>query len=146
MSLLLIDVGNMRVKWAVLEKGRQRPQRAAAHAGWQAADFSRHIFGPSRGIERVIVSSVASARLNRMLARASRQRCGIAPLFVKTQRQAAGVTTKYEEPWRLGVDRFVAAIGATTLSRVKLGLAFASQLRTREALFRAVGQTLPSSR
>jgi type III pantothenate kinase len=38
------------------------------------------------------------------------------PEFVASQRRAAGVTTAYLEPWRLGVDRFIAAIGARHLA------------------------------
>lgn len=112
MSILLIDIGNTRVKWAKLANGKLRPQRAAAHVGWKLADFANHLFNAASGIENILVVSVAGARINRMLAAASRQRCGLAPRFIKTQRRSAGVTTQYQEPWRLGVDRFVAAIGA----------------------------------
>jgi type III pantothenate kinase len=35
---------------------------------------------------------------------------------VASERTAAGVTTEYLEPWRLGVDRFVGAIGAHHLA------------------------------
>jgi type III pantothenate kinase len=114
-SILLIDIGNTRVKWSRLVNGKLRPQRAVAHAGWQAADFASHLFGGAQSIERIVVASVAGTRMNRMLAAAARRRCGLAPQFIKTQRSAAGVTTRYQEPWRLGVDRFAAAIGAHNL-------------------------------
>ena len=115
MSILLVDIGNTRVKWARLKRGRLQRQRAAAHAGWRAADFSRHVFKSAGEIEQIVVASVAGLRLNDALVTASRKACGIAPRFVKTQRRTAGVTTLYEEPWRLGVDRFVAVIGARRL-------------------------------
>lgn len=112
MSILLVDVGNTRVKWAKFAGGRLRSQHAAAHAGWRFGDFASHLFRPARGIEQVVVVSVASARVEKRLVTACRLECGIAPRFVRTQRRAAGVTTRYDEPWRLGADRFVAAIGA----------------------------------
>jgi type III pantothenate kinase len=114
-SSLLIDVGNTRVKWARIERGKLLPQRAAAHAKWNAQDFAHNLFTRARGIERVVVASVAGERIERALASAARQRCDLAVEFFKTQRSAAGITTMYEQPWRLGVDRFAAAIGAHAL-------------------------------
>lgn len=107
-----MDVGNTRVKWTRIERGRLRPQRSAAHAGWSAHDFGDHVFTRSREIERVIVASVAGKRVERAIAAAARQRCSLPVDFFRTRRSAAGVTTMYAEPWRLGVDRFAATIGA----------------------------------
>lgn len=112
MSVLLVDIGNTRVKWARFANGRLQRQRAAAHAGWQVDDFAEEVIGRARGIERVIVASVGGARLERRLIAAARRVIGVAPQFVSTTRRLAGVTTAYAQPWRLGVDRFVAAIAA----------------------------------
>jgi type III pantothenate kinase len=114
-SILLIDIGNTRVKWARVASGRLTKQRAAAHAGWQAQDFARLVFGRARGIERVIVVSVAGAQVDRRLIAAARRATGVVPEFVVSARRLGGVTTAYAEPWRLGVDRFVAVIGARKL-------------------------------
>ena len=62
----------------------------------------------------MLVTSVAGTRVNRALAAAAR-RAGVAAEFVKVPRRAGGVTVGYVEPWRLGVDRFVAAVGAHSL-------------------------------
>lgn len=112
MSVLLVDIGNTRVKWAHLENGRLRSQQAAAYGNWGAKEFSRALFFPARRAERIFVASVAEARVNRAFSAAARRHCSVAPEFFKTQRHAAGITTKYRDPWRLGVDRFVAVIGA----------------------------------
>jgi type III pantothenate kinase len=116
-SVLLVDIGNTRVKWARLVSGRLGRQRAAAYAGWKRDDFARRIIGRARGLERIIVVSVAGGRIDRFLAAAARQRAGIAPEFFASKRRAAGVTTLYVEPWRLGADRLVAAIGGHHLAR-----------------------------
>jgi type III pantothenate kinase len=116
MSVLLVDIGNTRIKWARFADGRLHKQRAAAHEGWQEEDFTTKILGRARGIERVIVASVAEARLERLLTRAARRAAGVTPQFVSTARRLGGVTTAYAKPWRLGVDRFVAAIGARRLA------------------------------
>ena len=112
MSVLLVDIGNTRVKWARFANGRLQKQRAAAHAAWLADDFAALFLGGKLKIERVIVASVGGARPDRHLTAAARRVLGIRPQFVATTRALAGVRTTYAQPWRLGVDRFVAAIAA----------------------------------
>jgi type III pantothenate kinase len=115
-SILVVDIGNSRVKWARVVDGRLQRQRAALHQGWQAKDFAEHVMGHARGLERVIVASVAGARLDGRLTAAARRTSGRAPEFITARRRLGGVRTAYSEPWRFGIDRFVAAIGAHNLS------------------------------
>jgi type III pantothenate kinase len=114
---LLVDIGNTRVKWALLVDGRIGRQHAAAHAGWSRDDFGRRVFGTARGVERILVVSVAGARTDRIVTAAARLRTGLKPEFFASKRRAAGVTTLYSEPWRLGADRLVGAIGAHRMAR-----------------------------
>jgi type III pantothenate kinase len=173
LSLLLIDIGNTRVKWARLVNGKMTKQRAAANAGWTADDYARRVIGkgwsqsgasasdvrgttarrsadfeasasrarrfannatakramPLAGVrteaarqpadvvaDRIIVASVAGDEVNQALKKAAAKAGAPTPEFVTSERTAAGVTTDYIDPWRLGVDRFVAAIGAHHLS------------------------------
>ncbi|HEV8017461.1 MAG TPA: type III pantothenate kinase [Steroidobacteraceae bacterium] len=113
---LLVDIGNTRIKWARLDGGRLGRCHAAAHGGWRAGDYTRRLFGSGSRPQRMLVSSVAGARVNRTLAAAAR-RAGLHVRFVTVPRRAGGVTVGYAEPWRLGVDRFVAAVGAHQLFR-----------------------------
>ena len=136
MSVLLVDIGNTRIKWAYMARGRLGRQHAEAHAGWSAEDYARRVFGTKKGISRILVSSVAGDRVNRLFTAAARKAAGqvparsgrvahvsegrrrtLAPEFVVSQREAGGVTTTYLEPWRLGVDRFAMAIGGHQLAR-----------------------------
>jgi len=114
MAMLLIDIGNTRIKWARFDKGRLGTRRAAIHAGWQAEDYARRVLGAARGITRVLVASVAGKKIDRAFAAASR-RAGLKAQFISVPRRGGGVTVGYDEPWRLGVDRFVAAVGAHQL-------------------------------
>lgn len=161
MTLLLIDIGNTRVKWARLVDGKMSKQRAAANAGWTPDDYARRVIGrgwkkavatsahqasaaegpaasrrrsadaeasaasvrratdvdaDASGTGRIVVSSVAGDEVNRALTEAARKAGAPTPEFVTSERKAAGITTDYIDPWRLGVDRFVAAIGAHHLS------------------------------
>jgi type III pantothenate kinase len=54
--------------------------------------------------------------VNRTLAAAARS-AGVAVTFVSVPRSGGGVRVGYLEPWRLGSDRFVAAVGAHELFR-----------------------------
>jgi len=149
LTLLLIDIGNTRVKWARLVDGKMSPQQAAANAGWTADDYARRVIGRgwnsnakraprsaaaasvSNGLlrtadvdvptgtsagDRIVISSVAGDEVNRALTEAAAKAGAPTPEFVASERTAAGITTDYIDPWRLGVDRFVAAIGAHHLS------------------------------
>ena len=115
MTTLLVDIGNTRIKWARLRDRQGVAQfgrcRAAAHAGWKVADYDRRVIGSARGVTQVCVASVAGEAVDRAVSAAAR-RHGIRAHFVSVPRRAAGVRVGYLEPWRLGVDRFVAAVGA----------------------------------
>jgi type III pantothenate kinase len=113
-TVLLVDIGNSRIKWARLVNGRLRQRHAAAHAGWRAPDYAR-LFRGAR-VEQAWVASVAGPAAGRALAAAAR-RAGARAHFVVVPRRAGGVRVGYVEPWRLGVDRFVAAVGAHQLFR-----------------------------
>jgi type III pantothenate kinase len=115
MSILLVDIGNTRVKWATFASGRVGRQKAAAHEGWGGERIAKHVIG--KAIRRIVVVSVAGARIDRAFAAEARRRVGIAPEFFRSTRRAGNVTTLYAEPWRLGADRFAAVIGAFHLSK-----------------------------
>lgn len=146
MSTLLVDIGNTRVKWANVVRGRVGRMQAAPRAGWGGERIARRVLrgvprslvaaaaakGPSRtarplgpavasraakSLSRVVVVSVAGARVNREFAAEVRRRTGIVPQFFRSSRRAGGVTTRYLEPWRLGADRLAGAIGAFELSK-----------------------------
>lgn len=118
MTLLLVDIGNTRVKWTRLMDGHMGKQHAAANAGWKSQQYARRVIGRgwAGGTGRIVVSSVAGEGVNRQLIAAARRAGAPMPEFVGSERTAAGVTTEYLEPWRLGVDRFVGAIGAHHLA------------------------------
>ena len=119
MNALLVDIGNTRVKWARFDGQKLGPLRAASHSGWGGEDYARRIIGSGRSLERIVVVSVAGDRVNRSVSLAARRARAPTPEFVSSRRQAAGVTVGYLEPWRLGVDRFVASIGAYHLAKGK---------------------------
>jgi len=69
------------------------------------------------GRDRILAVSVAGARVDSLFTAAAKARTGLAPELFTSKRTAGGVTTQYVEPWRLGADRLVGAIGAHRLAR-----------------------------
>jgi type III pantothenate kinase len=110
-AVLLVDIGNTRIKWARFDGHGIGRGQAAVHSAWSAATYLRRLFGTRPRPERLWVTSVAGRRVNRALAAAAR-RAGVAATFVSVPRSGGGVRVGYLEPWRLGSDRFVAAVGA----------------------------------
>lgn len=112
MSALLVDIGNSRIKWALLKGDRLGKAQAAEYAGWRARDFARRVIGSRRDVERILVSNVAAGEVSDALAAGARLAGAPKPERVTTQRRACGVTIGYVDPWRLGVDRLLAMIAA----------------------------------
>jgi type III pantothenate kinase len=115
MSVLLVDIGNTRVKWAVLRGTRVTRARALAHRGNIAA-LRTVVRNSARDVNRVVAVCVAGTRLERALSSAARARFGVRTEFIRSERQAAGVRNAYRDTWRLGADRWVAVIAAHELA------------------------------
>lgn len=111
MTILLVDIGNSRAKWAYCDRGVLGEQRAAAHAAWSSADWRAAMFG-GPAVARVVAASVAGGASLAALDAAARAATGRGVERVVTRREAGGVTNGYAEPGLLGVDRWLAAIGA----------------------------------
>ncbi len=108
--ILLIDIGNSRAKWATFKEGKLGPQRAAAHGSWGETDWRLEI--KQSGATRVLAGSVAAPAINDLLTVACRDTIGRPPEFVRSTAAALGVRNGYSNPMQLGVDRWLAVIGA----------------------------------
>lgn len=108
---LLVDVGNTRLKWARLRAGKLGRMGSAPHGSGTPGHYRRLLAPALRGVEAVIVVSVAGRGVDRALAAGIVEASGLTPRFVGSTRHAAGVVNGYREVWRLGADRWVAAIG-----------------------------------
>lgn len=108
---LLIDIGNSRLKWSLSRDGKQGVMRALDLPARGMPDLTR-LLRAARSVASITVVSVSGPARDRALTRTLRAAGLPAPLFVRSGPKAAGVTNGYDEPWRLGADRWVAAIGA----------------------------------
>lgn len=113
MNLLLVDIGNSRVKWARVTGGVLGEQVAAEPARWAADDWRVALFPPDAGpVERTVVASVAGGASLAALDSATRAATDRGIERITTQAAAAGVVNGYADPSLLGVDRWLAIVGA----------------------------------
>jgi len=116
--ILLVDIGNTRVKWALVRGVRLGRMRARVHGG-DAKVLAAIVNRAPRSISRVVAVNVAGARFERALRAAVRERFGVRVELVRSTRAAGGVRNGYRETWRLGADRWVGVIGARALARAR---------------------------
>jgi type III pantothenate kinase len=112
--MLLVDIGNSRVKWARSRAGVLTPQQAAEHAGWQAADWRALLAEP--GVLKVVAASVAGGEPVEQL-RAAARAAGCEFERVTTSATAVGVRNAYPDAHLLGVDRWLALVAAHHLAQ-----------------------------
>ena len=94
-----LDIGNSRTKW-----------RFAGASGSLKSPRIPTLADAAERPDRVRISAVAGARDR--LAAAVEARFGIAPEFAEVSRELAGVVCCYDDPKRLGIDRWLALVAA----------------------------------
>lgn len=113
MTFLAIDVGNTRLKWALYEQAAPGAPVLA-----QGAEFLDHIDrlgetvwsglpAPTSMLGCVVASDAVKHRVE-----AQMELWDVAPQWVISSAQEAGLSNGYDHPARLGPDRWVAMIGA----------------------------------
>lgn len=109
MSRFYLDVGNTRAKWLCLDKGVERI--GVVDLSMQKDDaLTLRAIAP--GVEFVGVSCVKGDEYIAELTATIIKAWGVAPVFAVSHQKQMGLTCAYEEPSRLGVDRWLAMLAA----------------------------------
>jgi len=108
-TCLQLDVGNSSAKWRLV-KGQQIAARGTYRRGDE--NSQRLLLNCSAAVDHIWVSSVASAAEDAELAGLLEERWGVAPWFARTQARSGSLSNSYDEPARMGVDRWLAMLGA----------------------------------
>jgi type III pantothenate kinase len=117
--ILLVDAGNSRLKWAFLRNGRFESGGSLERKGKQTAALARKAWGSlDTPPARVLVASVAGPAFRRSLTSWAAKHWQVTPEFLIAQAHAFEVRNAYEEPLRLGVDRWAALVAARALGAV----------------------------
>jgi len=106
--MLLLDIGNSRIKWALVQDGRQVNVGAFENS---ASVSLQQEFAALTVPSRVLVSNVAGEDA----AKRVRELCtawGRPVDFVSAKTEQCGVRNGYAQPQRLGSDRWAALIAA----------------------------------
>jgi len=101
-SLLLIDAGNSRVKWAWWQ-GKLGSQHSSS---WADAG-SDALYAGGRAAERIFVANVSGSQIRGLIDIEDPK-----VVCVESGRETGGVSNAYRDPTQMGVDRWVAMIGA----------------------------------
>ena len=139
--LLLIDIGNTRIKWARADAGVLSGHAAAVHASWRQEDFIQQVLNSGPRADRVLIANVGGQRIGELARTAVAHAWQIEPEFQRSPAAAAGLRNAYPEPARLGVDRWLAMIGGRALEPGAICVVSAGTAMTIDGL-RADGQHL----
>ena len=118
--ILEIDAGNTRAKWRLLlSQGHVTPALSAGAIFMKgdpqddALSLTRSIAGLCTGrIDTIRVSNVRGDAFQRQLRDAVMNEWGLVPEFPTPVKECAGVVNGYDEPEKLGVDRWLAILAA----------------------------------
>jgi len=109
---LLFDIGNTRLKWGLLENGRISRTGSVTHRKLHDSGFASLTARLPRDVDRVLASNVAGQTFATRLSAVVGIHCKREIHFAHAQREAFGLINSYKMPRRIGVDRWVAMIGA----------------------------------
>jgi len=113
--LLLVDAGNTRIKWALVDARADLGNWASYGAMFHKDLDSLGEAWRELSIRRVLVSNVAGVAMREKIERALLQAAGMKPVPVEwfaSSALRAGLSNSYRHPAQLGCDRFASAIGA----------------------------------
>lgn len=124
---MLIDAGNSRLKWAVVEDGQWRAQGSSDYADWST--LQAHL---AVGTDCFIASVADSAHEQRLAALL--EEAGVGATWLTAGSEFAGVKNSYLNPQQLGVDRWMGLIAARQHSAAPLLVVSAGTALTVDAL------------
>ena len=112
MTALLMDIGNSRLKWGVLDDHAIHRTGHISQQKIREQGLAALTSKLPRRVDSVLASNVAGTSFATRLSGVVGMHCSADMHFAHTEKQACGVTNSYRQARRLGVDRWVAMIGA----------------------------------
>lgn len=133
---LLLDVGNTRLKWGVLERKKIARTGSIRLAELQESGFNALTTRLPREIESILVCNVAGPGFAARLTGVLGIHYDVETRFARSEKSAYGIINSYRQPRRLGVDRWAAMIGARSESKSALCVVDAGTAVTIDAIDR----------
>jgi type III pantothenate kinase len=116
-NCLQLDVGNSSAKWRLVRDGQvvARGVYRVDDAESQAA-----LLACAEQLDAIWVASVAAPAAESALTALLVRRWGVAPWYARTEARTGTLSNSYAEPGRMGVDRWLAMLGARDLEQGRL--------------------------
>lgn len=108
----LFDIGNTAIKWAVATGPKLACGGEVRHAQSDWLGQVQAGLAATPAPAAIAVSSVADRALGTALCHWLREYTGVRPRFASVEKSFAGLTVAYATPENLGVDRWLAMLGA----------------------------------
>ena len=109
--ILLVDIGNSRVKWAFWWEGELRSGLPFASDSQGLGGRLSQSWGALAPPAAVYAANVAGPSVEDTLQEWIEHRWGLPVQFALTESEGGGVINGYRQPERLGVDRWLALVG-----------------------------------
>jgi type III pantothenate kinase len=112
---LQIDFGNSSAKWRLLSQGGEIVTRGRYVPGEEAS--RNELLSCSGECSKIWVASVASTDTETDFSNLLEKHWGLKPWFARSQKQTGDLVNSYADPGRMGVDRWLAMLGARKRSQ-----------------------------
>lgn len=113
--MLVLDIGNTNLRWAVSDGISLGEMRVVRHGGASPLDLLADWERLERP-DRVVVSNVGGSPVAAAIGRTTRAYWGLEPELMQTRSRYGGLRIAYDVPARLGVDRWLALVAAHQLA------------------------------
>jgi type III pantothenate kinase len=110
--IAVIDIGNTRLKWAVVGATGLTHSGSAVHVTGIDEAVDRLVDALPDTVRAVLAANVAGPGIAAALTVALRERRSLSVEFVAPEAHAHGLRLAYADPSRLGVDRWLAMLAA----------------------------------
>lgn len=134
--MLLLDLGNTRLKWVLAEFGSSAWLARGAFGWSEPASKLVSAWSDLPPPSRIVGASVAGTERESQIEELAERLFSASPEWVRTPAEACGVRNAYAEPGNLGIDRFLAMVAAHAEGRAPCALVGIGTAVTLDALDR----------
>ena len=106
---LQLDIGNSGAKWRCVRAGQVRARGRFLPSDQESLN---HFYESAPEPDAILISSVAGRAAEADLIALLAQRWQVEPWFARSRGQTGGLVNSYSDPSRMGVDRWLAMLGA----------------------------------
>lgn len=116
--MLLVDIGNSRIKWCAYSTANKMGEtHAMSHGNALTPQQLDECWSSLERPESIYLVSVANDELNSVVRHWVETKWSLNIHSLATNSSCAGVRNGYDNPYQLGVDRWAAIVGAYTMTK-----------------------------